>query len=182
MKKIILAFCIATASISTEVSLAQTQTVSTSKSLERPYNPEDNAQESINKLIAKAKKEKKYVILQAGGNWCSWCLLFNDFTKTNKKVNSYLKNNYLYYHLNTSKENKNEAVFKKYAPEGEKLGYPFFVVLDGNGKVVTIQESGSLEQGKGYNENKVLDFLKKARSKKLIKKNPNSFELGFFYS
>lgn len=166
MKRLVWAFFIATACLSTEVSIAQSKANSTSKSLEKPYNPEDNAQESINKLVTKAKKEKKHVILQAGGNWCSWCLLFNDFTKTNKKVSSYLKNNYLYYHLNTSKENKNEEVFKKYAPNGDQLGYPFFIVLDGNGKVVTIQESGSLEQGKGYNESKVLDFLQKNRARK----------------
>lgn len=146
--------------------IAQGKTTVEKKSLEKPYNPNDNAQQSINQLVSKAKKEKKYVILQAGGNWCSWCLLFNDFTKTNKKVKSYLKDNYLYYHLNTSKENKNEALFKKYASNGDQLGYPFFIVLDGNGKVVTVQESGSLEEGKGYNESKVLIFLKKARATK----------------
>lgn len=145
---------------------AQTKnTVSEKKSLEKPYNPNDNAQEKIDALIKKAKKEHKNIILQAGGNWCSWCLLFNDFIKTNTKVKNELNKNFLYYHLNFSTENKNETVFKKYAPNGDKLGYPFFIVLDANGKVVKLQESGSLEEGKGYNEEKVMSFLKAARYK-----------------
>ena len=140
---------------------AQTnKTVSEKKSLEKPYNPNDNAQQKIDALLKQAKKEKKNVILQAGGNWCSWCLLFNDFIKTNSKIKKELQSNFLYYHLNFSKKNKNEAVFKKYAPNGDKLGYPFFIVLNSSGKVLKVQESGSLEEGKGYNEAKVLNFIK----------------------
>lgn len=137
--------------------------VSEKKALEKPYNPNDNAQQKIESLIKQAKKEKKNVILQAGGNWCSWCLLFNDFIKTNEKVKKELKDSFLYYHLNFSKENKNEAVFKKYAPNGDQLGYPFFIVLSNSGKVLKVQESGSLEEGKGYSETKVLNFLKSTK-------------------
>lgn len=164
MKKYIFALFLMGLSLSSVHTFAQTNVDNKKESLEKPYNPNDNAQEKINALLKKAKKEKKNVILQAGGNWCGWCLLFNDFTKNNKKVNKELKDNFLYYHLNFSKENKNEAVFKKYAPNGDKLGYPFFIVLDGNGKVIKIQESGSLEEGKGYNEQKVLSFLKAVKS------------------
>ena len=143
---------------------AQTNnTVSEKKVLEKPYNPTDNAQQKIDSLLKQAKKEKKNVILQAGGNWCGWCLLFSDFIKTNPKVKKELQSNFLYYHLNFSKENKNEAVFKKYAPNGDKLGYPFFIVLNSSGKVLKVQESGSLEEGKGYNEAKVINFLKSVK-------------------
>lgn len=148
---------------SIDASAQTNNTVSEKKALEKPYNPNDNAQQKIDALLKQAKKEKKNVILQAGGNWCSWCLLFNDFIKTNTKVKKELQSNFLYYHLNFSKENKNEAVFKKYAPSGDKLGYPFFIVLSNSGKVLKVQESGSLEEGKGYNEAKVLNFLKSVK-------------------
>ncbi|WLD22606.1 thioredoxin family protein [Flavobacterium dauae] len=139
---------------------AQTKgAVSEKKSLEKPYNPNEDAQAKINVLLKQAKKEKKNILIQAGGNWCGWCLLFNDFVKNTADVKKVVDANYLYYHLNFSKENKNEAVFKKYAPNADKLGYPFFIVLDQSGKVLKIQESGSLEQGKGYNKEKVLAFF-----------------------
>ena len=97
MKNILSAIILVISLLHAPQIIAHGKTTVEKKSLEKPYNPNDNAQQSINQLVSKAKKEKKYVILQAGGNWCSWCLLFNDFTKTNKKVKSYLKDNYLYY-------------------------------------------------------------------------------------
>jgi len=164
MKNYLVAICLVGFLLNLVETTAQTpQTVSEKKSLEKPYNPSDNAQQKIDALLKQAKKEKKNVILQAGGNWCSWCLLFNDFIKTNTKVKKELQSNFLYYHLNYSKENKNESVFKKYAPNGDKLGYPFFIVLNSSGKVLKVQESGSLEEGKGYNETKVLSFLKSVK-------------------
>ncbi|MFZ4770506.1 MAG: thioredoxin family protein, partial [Ferruginibacter sp.] len=37
------------------------------------YNPEADAAKDIAAAIKKAAKEKKYVLIQAGGNWCGWC-------------------------------------------------------------------------------------------------------------
>jgi len=142
------------------VMVAQTKPVMEQKGKVRPYHPEEDAQKKIDALVHKAAKENKNVILQAGGNWCSWCLLFNEFKDNTAEVKKVIDKGFLYYHLNYSPENKNEAVFKRYAPEGHKLGYPFFIVLNSKGKVLKIQESGSLEQGKGYNKEKVLQFLK----------------------
>ncbi|GAA4182417.1 thioredoxin family protein [Sphingobacterium ginsenosidimutans] len=131
----------------------------TQDELSKPYNPEADAQKDIDGLLQLAKKEKKNIVIQAGGNWCVWCLRFNDYIHKTARVDDLLKRRFLYYHLNYSKENKNEAVFQKYAPEGSKLGYPFFIILDKNGKTLHVQESGSLEKGKSYDEEKVLKFF-----------------------
>lgn len=140
-------------------SKAFSQQATATEELSKPYRPDANAQNDIDQLLVKAKKEKKNIIIQAGGNWCVWCLKFNDYIHKTASVDKLLKTRFLYYHLNYSKENKNEVVFQKYAPEGNKLGYPFFIVLDRNGKTLHVQESGSLEKGKGYDEEKVLNFF-----------------------
>ncbi len=44
--------------------------------LPKPYNETENAEAKIAELIKKAKKEHKNVMIQAGGNWCIWCLRF----------------------------------------------------------------------------------------------------------
>jgi len=41
-----------------------------------------------------------------------------------------------------------------------RFGYPVFVVLDEKGKVIHIQDSSFLEEGKGYNKEKVLRFFR----------------------
>ena len=127
--------------------------------LPKPYDAEENAEAKIAELVKKAKAENKNIILQAGGNWCIWCLRFNNFVQTTPELKKIVDENYLYYHLNYSPENKNAKVFAKYDNPGEKFGYPVFVVLDQNGKMLHTQDSAVLEEGKGYSIEKVKDFF-----------------------
>ena len=127
--------------------------------LPKPYHPEANAEQDIAALVKKAQDENKNIILQAGGNWCIWCLRFNYYVQTNPELKEIVDKNYLYYHLNYSPENKNEKVFAKFGNPGDKFGYPVFVVLDKNGKQIHTQDSAVLEEGKGYSLEKVKVFF-----------------------
>jgi len=128
--------------------------------LPKPYDAKANAEKDIEKLVAKAKKENKNIMIQAGGNWCIWCLRFNQYVQTTPELKKLVDDNYLYYHLNYSPENKNEKVFSKYGNPGDKFGYPVFIVLDQNGKMIHVQQSDVLEEGKGYSLEKVKEFFK----------------------
>ena len=129
--------------------------------LPKPYDATENAEAKIAELVKKAKAENKNIILQAGGNWCIWCLRFNNFVQTTPELKEIVDANYLYYHLNYSPENKNEKVFAKYENPGAKFGYPVFIVLDQNGKMIHTQDSAVLEEGKGYSKEKVKEFFEK---------------------
>lgn len=129
--------------------------------LPKPYHPEANAEADIAALVKQAKAENKNIMIQAGGNWCIWCLRFNNFVQNTPELKEIVDKNYLYYHLNYSPENKNEKVFGKYGNSGEKYGYPVFIVLDKNGKQIHTQDSAVLEEGKGYSTEKVKAFFSK---------------------
>lgn len=134
--------------------------------LPKPYNETENAEAKIAELVKKAKKENKYVMVQAGGNWCIWCLRFNNFVQTTPELKSIVDKNYVYYHLNYSPKNKNEKVFTQYGDPGAKYGYPVFLVLDGNGKLIHTQDSSVLEEGKGYSLEKVKTFFEQWKPSK----------------
>jgi len=127
--------------------------------LPKPYDAKADAEKDLQTLLAKAKKENKNIMIQAGGNWCIWCLRFNQYVQTTPELKKLVDENYLYYHLNWSPENKNEKVFAKYGNPGDKLGYPVFIVLDKNGKQIHTQDSAVLEESKGYSLKKVTDFF-----------------------
>lgn len=151
------------------ISFAQSQekpTQQEKQTYEKPYNENTDAELDIQNLIKKAQKEHKNIILQAGGNWCIWCLRFNHFIKTNEELKTLIDNNFVYYHLNFSPKNKNEKIFKKYLTKDKQYGYPFFIILNKNGKKLHIQDSGVLEEGKGYDIEKVKDFLNTWKVKK----------------
>ena len=104
--------------------------------LPKPYHPEANATLDIQNAVKLAKKERKNVVIQAGGNWCIWCMRFNNYVQQTPELKKLVDDNYVYYHLNWSPENKNEKIFSSYGNPGEKFGYPVFIILDENGKQV----------------------------------------------
>ena len=52
------------------------------------YHPDANADQDIKEAIKKAGAENKYVLVQGGGNWCSWCIEFARFCKADPKIDS----------------------------------------------------------------------------------------------
>jgi thioredoxin-related protein len=123
------------------------------------YKPEENAEQEIAQAVKKAKTDGKHVLIQVGGNWCIWCARFNDFISSDKTSDSLMKANYVVYHLNYSGENTNEKLLAKYRYP-QRMGFPVFLILDGEGKLLHTQNSGYLEDGKkSYNRAYVISFL-----------------------
>jgi hypothetical protein len=122
------------------------------------YDPGANAQVQLDSAISKARLEHKNVFIQIGGNWCSWCYLFHDFIENDTALDSLINNNYVTLHINYSKENYNKPVLK-HLGFPQRFGFPVFVILNNVGAEIHIQDSSLLEEGHGYNREKVLNFL-----------------------
>lgn len=76
------------------------------------YHPEANATADIDAAVQRAKAEHKYVLLQGGGNWCKWCVEFHRVCTTDKHLDSLINENFVWYHLNYSKEKKTQTSLK----------------------------------------------------------------------
>ena len=122
------------------------------------YNPEANAKKDIEATTKEAKGAGKHVMIQIGGNWCVWCARFNDFVTKDASLDSLVKANYVVYHLNYSKENKNLELLSKY-DFPQRFGFPVFLVLNEKGDLLHTQTSWYLEAGKGYDKEKVTAFF-----------------------
>lgn len=142
-------------------------TANAQKALKKVYNENINPIEQIDQAVAKAKSEGKFVICQVGGNWCPWCLKFADFIEKDTTISKIIADNFEYIHVNYNprksqgeeKLAQGRALMKRLNNAG-RFGYPVFVVLDEEGRILHIQDSGLLEEGEGYNQKKVLSFFK----------------------
>jgi thioredoxin-related protein len=134
----------------------------------KPYNINADAKADLQKAILVANAQNKHVLIQIGGNWCSWCLRFHAMAISAKKVDSLIRADYIYLMINYSKENKNMDVMKQ-LEYPNRFGFPVFVILDGKGKRLHTQDSGLLEHAtvKGYDTTKVVTFLKQWNVKAL---------------
>ncbi|MBQ9585476.1 MAG: thioredoxin family protein [Muribaculaceae bacterium] len=131
--------------------------------LKKVYNDDINPMEQIDKAIALANEQGKFVICQVGGNWCPWCLRFADFITTDEDIAKVVDENFVYIHVSynphsSTNEIRDKAMLKRLGNPG-RFGYPVFVVLNQDGDVIHIQDSSFLEEGKSYNKEKVLRFF-----------------------
>jgi thioredoxin-related protein len=124
------------------------------------YDPSLDGMKQINEAIAKAKSSGKHVLVQYGGNWCPWCIKFDAFCKADADISKVINDNYIAVKLNYSPENKNDAA-NVYLGNPTRFGFPVFIIIDGNGKVLHIQDSALLEAGQGYDQKKVIGFMSK---------------------
>lgn len=134
--------------------------------LKKVYDEDLNPIEQIDLTLVKAKQEGKFVVCQVGGNWCPWCLRFADFITKDSAISKVIEENFEYIHVNynprksESKEKQEQAkALMKRLNNCGRFGYPVFVVLDEEGRVIHIQDSSFLEEGQSYNQEKVLRFF-----------------------
>lgn len=113
----------------------------------------------LDEAVVKAKAENKNVLVQVGGNWCPWCIKFNLFCIETPKIDSIIKSNYVFIHLNYSRENRNYSALER-LDFPQRFGFPVLVVLNSKGQRIHTQDSGLLEKDKGYDTLKVVTFLK----------------------
>lgn len=120
------------------------------------YDPTRDPEEDLKKTVQQAKAEGKRILLQVGGDWCSWCHLMNKYFHENEAVAKALLRDFIIMKVNFSSENRNAEFLKRFP---KIPGYPHLYVLDADGKLLHSQGTGVLEEGRSYSEEAVLKFL-----------------------
>ena len=116
-----------------------------------------DADTDIQNAIRLARRSGKNILLDVGGEWCSWCRKLDRFFLQNRDVGEFMHKNYVVVKVNYSKENKNERTLSRFPAV---KGYPHFFVLDQDGKLLHSQDTGALESGDRHDREKVFGFLK----------------------
>ena len=127
------------------------------QSLPVAFDPARDAAADVATAAKQAKAQGKRVLVDVGGEWCSWCHILDRFVAANADIRALRDANYVWVKVNWSKENKNEALLSRWPKIN---GYPHFFVLDADGKLLHSQDTGSLESGKDYDHAKLGAFLK----------------------
>jgi thioredoxin-related protein len=135
------------------------------------YDPSLDGMKQLKEAIASAKTSGKHLLIQYGGNWCPWCIKFDGFCKGDPDLSKLISDNYIPVKLNYSSENKNSAA-NEYLGNPKRFGFPVLIIVDGKGKVLHIQDSSLLEEGQGYNKEKVTGFLNNWTAAALIPERP----------
>lgn len=134
------------------------------KQAEKPvYDEAAIGSEQISAALSKAKKENRRVLVQWGANWCGWCVLLAGLQKSDGAISKELRYEYDVVKIDVGRFDKHMDIAAKFGADLKGNGIPYLTILDGDGKVLANQETGSLESKdetkKGHDPKKVLDFL-----------------------
>jgi len=121
-----------------------------------PFDPARDSFKDLEAAKAEAAKSHRRILLDVGGNWCPWCHRLHAFWEAQKDVKKLRDQSFVFVMVNFSKDNKNEAFLGQFP---KVPGYPHLFVLDAAGKVLHSQDTGVLEQDKGYSAEKITEFL-----------------------
>ena len=80
----------------------------------------------------------------------------DEFVHTNQTVAQKLRDSFLIMKVSYGDGNDNEAFLGNYP---KVPAYPHFFVLEKDGSFLHSQGTGELEEGRGYDEQKFMDFL-----------------------
>ena len=122
------------------------------------YDPARDPQKDLEATTQRALAEGKRILLEVGGEWCSWCKALDRYVHENEAVASALERGFLIMKVNFSEENRNADFLSPYPTIP---GYPHLFVLDGKGNFLHSQGTGELEQGRSYNQEAFLAFLER---------------------
>ena len=128
----------------------------TAVDLSAKFDPARDAAADVARAVAIAKSQGKRVIVDVGGEWCTWCHIMDRFIDANADIRSLIETRYVWVKVNYSKENRNEALLTRWP---KVAGYPHLFVLDAEGSLVHSQNTSELEAGRGYDVAKFTAFL-----------------------
>jgi len=120
------------------------------------YDPKRDAARDIDDAVAEAKRTNRRILLEVGGEWCSWCHILDEFFDKHPDLTALRDKNFVTVKINFSEENPNKEVLSRYGPIN---GYPYIFVLDSGGKLLHSQETGVFEEGRTYVLERLTTFL-----------------------
>jgi thiol:disulfide interchange protein len=120
------------------------------------FDPTRDAAADVAYAQALAKSQGKRVIVDVGGEWCTWCHIMDRFIAANADLRARIDARFVWVKVNFSPQNRNDALLSRWP---QIAGYPHLFVLDANGKLLHSQDTSELEAGKSYDKQRFLDFV-----------------------
>ncbi len=120
------------------------------------YDDQRDPFADANAALALAKASNRQVLIEIGGNWCSWCKKMASFLDQNPEVYQTLHQQYVLLKVNVSDSNENSDFMKALPPV---LGYPHMFVATAQGKMILSKDTAELLDNDDYSTIKWLSFL-----------------------
>ena len=120
------------------------------------FDPKADPVKDLAAAVVLAKSSGRRIILDVGGEWCSWCHILDRFIRDHADVSTAIARDFVWLKINFSPDNENKAFLSTYPAIP---GYPHLYMLSQDGDLLHSQDTALLELGPSYDLAKVQAFL-----------------------
>ena len=120
------------------------------------FDPDADPNADLAAAITRARASNRRIILDVGGEWCSWCHTLDNFIDAHTDLGTAIARDFVWVKINFSDENENRSFLSKYP---RITGYPHLYVLSKDGDLLHSQNTAELELGKSYDLAKMEKFF-----------------------
>ncbi|PZR30251.1 co-chaperone YbbN [Caulobacter segnis] len=122
-----------------------------------PYNEQADAEVDLAAAIKAAKKHKKLVLIDLGGNWCGDCRVFAGIIEQ-PDIKPWVDKHYEVVAIDVGRYTKNMQIPARYGVDKLK-GVPSFLVVDTKGKLVNDGAFFALTDARHMTPQSIVDWL-----------------------
>ncbi|WP_448213503.1 DUF255 domain-containing protein [Colwellia sp. MEBiC06753] len=120
------------------------------------YDESRNPFQDARDALSLAKQTNRHVLIEIGGNWCTWCHKMDAFLEENPAIYQQLHQTFVVLKVNVSDDNENADFMQGLPPV---LGYPHMYVSNKNGKMLLSKDTAELQENGQYHIGNWLSFL-----------------------
>lgn len=117
--------------------------------------------------IELAQATNRNVLIEIGGNWCTWCHKMDAFLEKNDDIYRALHKEFVLLKVNVSDGNDNEAFMKGLPPV---LGYPHMYVSTSTGRMILSKDTAEFLDDGEHSRAQWLSFINQWKSKPDLQK------------
>lgn len=121
------------------------------------FDPRRNPYADIRAALEQARRERKNVLIDIGGDWCVWCHRLEDFIEGHPALAELRAQRYVTVRIYLGEDDKTNWEFLRQLPTID--GVPHMFVYNGRGLLLHSQPTEPLEEGEGYSYERVHAFL-----------------------
>lgn len=122
----------------------------------KAYDPSRDPFADGKEALQYAQQTNRRVLIEVGGDWCSYCKVLDYFINNNPTIKNSLYERFVVLKVNISDENDNKE-FISGLPK--TFGYPHIFITENDGTVILSKDTSQLLQNGKYSEQRFIDFL-----------------------
>ncbi|GAB4109913.1 MAG: hypothetical protein Fur005_08430 [Roseiflexaceae bacterium] len=121
------------------------------------FDPERNPFEDVSAALEQARRERKNVLIDLGGDWCIWCHRLEAFIAEHPELAELRDKHYVTVRIFISDSDGTNMDFLEQLPPF--TGVPHLYVYNARGSLLCSQATEPFEVGESYDLEKIRAFL-----------------------